>query len=198
MMVPAKASGGSPRARAREAPARLKLDHWPGKGVSSGPGLSQTLSLREWLWVLAPVACRARAGPRQRPSPGEALRGHVAMSADSFAHHTGGTTGVCWVEAGRPPHNLKAKTAPTKHGLAPNVTSGVVGNSGLRSEDPRALLIFCVLKMDAHFPGLASSFIRQINEAIQQKGMTPPCADPVEEQRSLERPPFCWRRRGRH
>lgn len=31
---------------AQEAPAHLELDHWPGKGVSSGPGLSQTLPER--------------------------------------------------------------------------------------------------------------------------------------------------------
>lgn len=40
--------------------------------------------------------------------------------------------------------------------------------------------------MDTHFPGLASSFIQLINEAIQQKGMThSPCADPVEKTDTL-------------
>lgn len=85
-----------------------------------------------------------------------------------------------------------------KNGLAPNVTSMAVKKPLVCGAKilTCCVLSHCVLKMDAHFPGLASSFIQQINEAIQQKCMTYPavCRPCRKDRHALMGPPFRWRR----
>lgn len=144
-----------PGTRGTRQPHAARYSNWPGLGLSHSVRLWWDAG-RGWLHLKGQRRDHPSppppAGLRQGPSPGVPPRGRVALSGDIFDDHKcGDATGICWVEI----QSTMQRQPPTpKNGPAPNVTSVAWGARTLT----RCLLSHCIQKMDAHFPGLASSF----------------------------------------